>query len=87
MGVFRKPRFSKDDVEKAMEGFFNRLQNSLADWTSSCGPNYATDSESGWDLFGGHATEFASAGRPLYSSIGSSGLSLTDLNLALLFAC
>ena len=25
MGVFRKPRFSKDDVEKAMEGFFNRL--------------------------------------------------------------
>jgi hypothetical protein len=26
MGVFRKPRFSKDDVEKAMEGFFNNLQ-------------------------------------------------------------
>jgi hypothetical protein len=25
MGVFRKPRFSKDDVEKAMEGFFNRV--------------------------------------------------------------
>ena len=25
MGVFRKPRFSKDDVEKAMEGFFNNL--------------------------------------------------------------
>jgi len=25
MGVFRKSRFSKDDVEKAMEGFFNNL--------------------------------------------------------------
>ena len=25
MGVFRKPRFSKYDVEKAMEGFFNNL--------------------------------------------------------------
>jgi len=25
MGVFRKPRFLKDDVKKAMEGFFNSL--------------------------------------------------------------
>jgi hypothetical protein len=24
MGVFRKPRFSKDDVEKAMDGFFQQ---------------------------------------------------------------
>jgi len=70
-----------------MEGLFNRLLNSLADWTSSCGPNYATDSDSDWDLFGRLAAEFAGPGRPLYSSIGSSGLSLTDLNLALLFAC
>ena len=26
MGVFRKPRFSKDDVEKVMDDFFNSLQ-------------------------------------------------------------
>jgi hypothetical protein len=25
MGVFRKPRFSKDDVEKVTDGFFNKL--------------------------------------------------------------
>jgi hypothetical protein len=25
MGVFRKPRFSKDDVEEAFHGFFNIL--------------------------------------------------------------
>ena len=25
MGVFRKPRFSKGDVENAIDGFFNRL--------------------------------------------------------------
>ena len=31
MRVFRKPRFSQDEGEKAMEGFFNRLLVSEAD--------------------------------------------------------
>jgi hypothetical protein len=26
MGVIRKRRFSNDDVEKAMDGFFNRIR-------------------------------------------------------------
>jgi putative ABC transport system ATP-binding protein len=37
MEVFRKPRFSKGDVEKAMEGFFNRQQSVYRQPTNSGG--------------------------------------------------